>query len=66
MAFKTRAVPSLEREERQNRDEESGMLVDLVVEGTNWFSSEVVIESTGNEGAGREIWRFKKRGECVK
>lgn len=35
MAFKTRAVPSLEREERQNRDEESGMLVDLVVEGTN-------------------------------
>lgn len=66
MTFKTRAVPSLEREERQNMDEELGLLVDLVGEGTNWFSSEVVTVSIGNEGAEREIWRFKKRGECVK
>lgn len=35
MTFKTRAVPSLEREERQNMDEELGLLVDLVGEGTN-------------------------------
>lgn len=35
MTFKTRVVPSLKQEERQNMDEELGVLVDLVGEGTN-------------------------------